>query len=331
MTVPLAWGALERTPLDSVLNAVRFTGVAYFDIAAREPWSVHSPARELVLSRILPVADHLIAYHVVTEGRCFASLDGGETVFLEAGEAVVLVNADPHTLSSTALCAAPPKAGMTTVADTDHLPFHVNMEGDGAVSARLVCGYLACDARSFDALQQALPPMLKAGVPRRNNGVRLDQFVQFAMAEATEKRSASQSVLTRLSELMFIDAVRRYVEALPPHNTGWLAAFRDPIVGRALSLIHSKPSLDWTVQGLANQSGVSRTIMWERFVQFVGLPPMQYLARWRMQMASEMLNRGNRNMATIAADIGYGSESSFSRAFKKMTGISPSMWRQGLR
>jgi AraC-like DNA-binding protein len=131
--------------------------------------------------------------------------------------------------------------------------------------------------------------------------------------------------------LMFIDVIRRYIEALPPHDAGWLAGLRDGAVGKALALIHARPSFNWTIEGLARQCGTSRTVMAERFVQFTGTPPMHYLAKWRMQVAAEMLNRGNANMATIAAEIGYESEAAFSRAFKKMMGVPPSAWRQGMR
>ena len=144
------------------------------------------------------------------------------------------------------------------------------------------------------------------------------------------KRACSESVLTKLSELMFIDVVRRYIETLPAQDTGWLAGLRDPFVGKALALIHARPSFNWTVEGLARQCGASRTVLAERFVQLVGIPPMHYLAKWRMQVASELLN-GNSNMATIAAQVGYDSEAAFSRAFKKMIGVAPSLWRQGVR
>jgi AraC-like DNA-binding protein len=322
---------LATDTLSDVLKTVRLTGAAYFDIAAQEPWSVHSPARELILPRILPGADHLIAYHAVTAGRCFACLDGGEAVPLEAGEVVLFTSADPHVMSSSAgMRAEPPTADMIDIADAGLLPFQINLMNGGAVSARLVCGYLACDAKPFNPLLEALPPMIKAGDPRRNDNGWLGQFIHFAVAEVTEKRAGSESVLMKLSELMFIDVVRRYIEALPPQNAGWLAGLRDPAVGKALALIHSRPSFNWTIEGLARQSGTSRTVMAERFMRFVGVPPMHYLAKWRMQVASEMLNR-NANIATIAAEIGYESEAAFSRAFKKMMGVPPSAWRQGMR
>jgi AraC-like DNA-binding protein len=318
--------------LSDVLKTVRLTGAAYFDIEAQEPWSVHSPARDLILPRILPGADHLIAYHVVTVGRCFASLDGGDAVAVEAGEVVMFTNADPHVMSSSiGMPASAPTAGMIDIAEAGRLPFHINLMNGGAVSAKLVCGYLACDSRPFNPLLGALPPMLKCGDPRRNDAGWLGQFIHFAVAEVAEKRAGSDSVLTKLSELMFIDVIRRYIETLPQHDAGWLAGLRDPVVGKALALIHARPSFSWTIEGLARQCGSSRTVLAERFVQLVGIPPMHYLAKWRMQVASDMLNRGHTTMATIAAEIGYESEAAFSRAFKKMMGVPPSVWRLGVR
>ena len=138
-------------------------------------------------------------------------------------------------------------------------------------------------------------------------------------------------MLTKLSELMFIEVVRRYIATLPDQKTGWLAGLRDPSVSKALALIHSRPSFSWTIEGLARQCGTSRSVFAERFVQLLGIPPMHYLARWRMQVAAEMLNRRNLNMAAIASEIGYESEAAFSRSFKRTMGVTPSAWRQGIR
>src|SRR3954470_363449 len=318
--------------LSDVLKTVRLTGATYFDVVAQEPWSLHSPAREIILPKILPGADRLIAYHVVTAGRCFASLVDGETIALQAGEVVMFTNADPHVMSSSAgMRARPPDADMIEIAQAGHLPFHINLVNGGAVSAKLVCGYLACDSRPFNPLLEALPPMLKAGDPRANDTGWLGQFIHVAVAEVADKRAGSESVLTKLSELMFIEVIRRYIESLPQQDSGWLAGLRDPVVGKALGLIHAKPSFSWTIDGLARQCAASRTVLAERFTQFVGMPPIHYLAKWRMQVASEMLNRGNSSMAMIAAEIGYESEAAFSRAFKKMMGVPPSAWRLGVR
>src|SRR5207247_1552944 len=164
--------------LSDLLRTVRLTGAAYFEIAAQAPWSVRSPAREMILPKILPGADHLIAYHVVIAGRCFAGLVGGEPVELEAGEVVVFTNADPHVMSSGAgMQADPPSADMIEVASAGRLPFLINLTNGGVPSASLVCGYLACDSRPFNPLLESLPPMLKAGDPRGNDAGWLGQFI----------------------------------------------------------------------------------------------------------------------------------------------------------
>ena len=135
-------------------------------------------------------------------------------------------------------------------------------------------------------------------------------------------------MLAKLSELMFIETLRRYIESLPPEQSGWLAGLRDPFVGKALSLLHGNATRNWTIEELAREVALSRSVLAERFTDLVGLPPMHYLANWRMQIAAGMLSGGNTNIASIAAETGYGSEAAFSRAFKKMVGMPPSEWRR---
>jgi transcriptional regulator GlxA family with amidase domain len=177
-------------------------------------------------------------------------------------------------------------------------------------------------------LLENLPPIITAGNSSNGGEDLIAQFVRFAVAEAAGKHAGSESVLTKLSELMFIDVVRRYLEKLPSEQAGWLGGLRDPLVGKALSLMHAKPAHDWTLEELAKQAGLSRSVLAERFSQFVGIPPMQYLAKWRMQIAAEMWSGGNTNVAGIAARVGYQSEAAFSRAFKKAIGVAPSAWRR---
>lgn len=318
--------------LSNLLKTVRLTGATFFDIEAQDPWAVRSPAPASILPRILPGADHLISYHVVTEGRCFASIVGGEPTAVEAGEVVVFTRSDPHIMSSSpGLPADPPTADVLEIAFAGQMPFHINYVKGGPISAKLVCGYLACDAQPFNPLLEALPPVIKAGNSRNGSAGWLGQFIRFAVAEVAEKRAGGETVLTKLSELMFVDVLRCYVESLPPQNTGWLAGLRDPLLGKALALIHDQPALNWTIETLAKQCGLSRTIFAERFTKLVGIPPMHYLAKWRMQIASELLSAGNANMANVAVKIGYESEAAFSRAFKKMIGVPPSAWRLGIR
>ncbi len=316
--------------LSDVLRALRLAGALYFDVAARAPWVAEQPTREMVLPKIMPGAQRLISYHVVTEGRCFAGLIDAEPMLVEAGEVVVFTKGDPHVVSSRPGMRA---NAVTTpaFAAASPLPFSVTYgAGDGPLSARLVCGFLACNGQPFNPLLDNLPPVIKAGYLRDGESNWLGEFVRMALSESTHKRAGGESVLAKLSELMLIEVIRRHLEAVPPARTGWLAGLRDPFVGRALSLIHRNPARNWTIEELARDVGLSRSVLAERFADLVGLPPMHYLAKWRMQIASELLSGGGTNIATVAAETGYGSEAAFSRAFKKMVGVPPSAWRRRL-
>ncbi len=318
--------------LSDVLKTVRLTGATFFDVVAAAPWVAESPPREMILPKILPGAGHLIAYHVVTEGRCFANIVGEEPVEVETGEVIVFTRGDPHVLSSSPGMRAQPVAPDALAAATgSQLPFFINYGGDGPASAKFVCGYLACDAQPFNPLLANLPPVIKSGDPQGADKGWLGQFIRLATTESADKRAGGESVLAKLSELMFIEVVRRHLEALPPEQAGWLAGLRDPFVGKALSLMHGGPAHNWTIEELAKQVGLSRSVLAERFTGLVGIPPMQYLAKWRMQIASGLLSGGSANMATVAAEIGYESEAAFSRAFKKMVGAPPSVWRRRAR
>jgi AraC-like DNA-binding protein len=319
--------------LSDVLRAVRLAGALYFDVAAMAPWVAEQPAREMVLPKILPGAQHLIAYHVVTEGRCFAGMIGAEPIAVEAGEVVVFTKGDPHVMSSSpGMRAFPVTADAFDEAAVSPLPFSVRYGAacGGPPSVRLVCGFLACHAQPFNLLLDNLPPVIKAGNPQDGDSNWLGEFIRVAISETTNKRAGGESVLAKLSELMLIEVVRRHLEAVPTVQTGWLAGLRDPFVGKALSLIHRSPARNWTIEELARDVGLSRSVLAERFADLVGLPPMHYLAKWRMQIASELLSGGSTNIATVAAETGYGSEAAFSRAFKKMVGMPPSAWRRGL-
>jgi AraC-like DNA-binding protein len=316
--------------LSDVLRTVRLTGATFFDVVAKAPWVAESPPREMILPKILPGAGHLIAYHVLTEGRCFANIVGEEPIAVEAGEVIVFTKGDPHVLSSNpGMRADPAAAGAAADAVSgSQLPFFINYGGDGPTSAKFVCGYLACDAQPFNPLLDNLPPVIKAGDPQDTDTGWLGQFIRFAMMESADKRAGGESILAKLSELMFIEVVRRHLEALPPEQEGWLAGLRDPFVGKALSLMHGAPARNWTIEELAKDVGLSRSVLAERFADLVGTPPMQYLTKWRMQIASGLLSGSSTNIATVAAKSGYGSEAAFSRAFKKIVGVPPSAWRR---
>jgi AraC-like DNA-binding protein len=314
--------------LSDVLKAVRLTGAAFFDVVACAPWVAEQPTREMVLPKILPGAGHLISYHVVTDGSCYAARLGEEAVRLEEGEVIVFTKGDPHVMSSApGMRAQPVTQAELDAAAAGPLPFFRRVGESGPSSVKLVCGFLACDAQPFNPLLDNLPPVIKTGRIDGSDSSWLGEFIRLARNETANKRAGAESVLAKLSELMFIEVVRRHLESLPTEKSGWLAGLRDPSVGKALSLMHGQPAHPWTIDELARDAGASRSVLAERFAQLVGLPPMHYLANWRMQIAAGLLNRGV-NIAAIANETGYGSEAAFSRAFKKVVGVSPSTWRQ---
>ena len=318
--------------LSDVLKTVRLTGATFFDVVARAPWVAEQPPRDKILPKILPGAEHLISYHVVTEGRCYASIVDAEPIALQAGDVVVFTRGDPHVLSSSPGMRADPAApGALDAAALSQLPIFINYGGDGPIAAKFVCGFLACDAHPFNPLLENLPAVIKVADTPGPDSSWLGQFIRLATIESADKRAGGQSVLAKLSELMFIEVLRRYLEGLPPEQVGWLAGLRDPFVGNTLSLMHARPAHNWTIEELAKEVGLSRSVLAERFADLVGIPPILYLAKWRMQLASGLLSGGNANMASIAAEVGYESEAAFSRAFKKMTSVPPSVWRRRLR
>jgi hypothetical protein len=188
--------------LSNVLRTVRLTGAAFFDVVAKAPWVAEQPGPEMILPKILPGAEHMIAYHVVTEGQCFASIIGGEPTAVKAGEVIVFTRGDPHVMSSSPGMRADPFApGVIDAATRGQLPFFINFGGDGPTSAKLVCGFLACDAQPFNPLLENLPSVIKAGDPKGSNAGWVGQLVRQAMMESADKRAGGESVLAKLSEL----------------------------------------------------------------------------------------------------------------------------------
>jgi AraC-like DNA-binding protein len=317
---------LSCDTLSEVLRAVRLTGAVFFDVEASSPWVEQSPAGKVIASTVLPGVQHLISYHVVTEGSCYGGLIGKPPVRLEAGDVIVFPHGDAHVMSSAPGMLSPPKLENYTPPPRTQLPMPVRSGGGGSERTHLVCGFLGCDIRPFNPLISTLPRLLH--VRDRDGGARgwLSHFVQVALAESRDKRAGGESVLARLSELMFVQAVRRHLEAMPNEQTGWLAGLRDPYVGRALAVLHERPTHDWSLDELAREASLSRSALADRFGRLVGQPPMTYLAQWRMQIAAGLLARGAK-VSAVATEVGYESEAAFNRAFKRFVGIPPATWR----
>lgn len=322
---------MNTDALSEVLSAVRLSGSVFFDVIAKSPWVAEKPPAAQLAREIARSARHTMEYHVVTSGSCWISLVGEhryEPLRLQEGDIVLLPHGDPHVVSSAPGMRAEPGLEVYRKSAEDHAPpFVLQTGGDGPSDARLICGFFSCDARPFNPLLDSLPRIMRFG--RDGAHGLLDQFIGFATAEMGNKGAGSQSVLNRLSELMFVEVVRLHISQLGDGNTGWLAGLRDPLVGRALMLLHERSAHAWTLEELASDVAASRSVLVDRFTHLVGCPPIQYLTRWRMQLAARRLADPGAKIAQVAHEIGYESEAAFSRAFKKFVGQSPSRWRVG--
>jgi AraC-like DNA-binding protein len=318
--------------LSEVLSAVRLTGSVFFDVTATSPWVAEAPPSAQIVDAIMPGAQHAIEYHVLTRGSCWISIVDGapfEPIQLLEGDVAVIPHGEPHALSSEPRMRAEPNLEVHRRPKQDgSLPFRLRTGTDGAIDAHVICGFFTCDIRPFNPLLESLPRFMRIGrgTPSVTNGL-LEQFIRLALIETSNKQAGAQSVLNKLSELLFVEAIRTYMNELSSEKTGWLSGLRDPLVGRALGLLHAHPARSWTLEDLAAESGASRSALVGRFTHLMGYPPIQYLTRWRMQLAAKRLGDRGAKVAAVAQEVGYDSEAAFSRAFKKFAGRSPSEWR----
>ncbi len=318
-------------PLSDVLRTVKLTGALFFVVDASSPWGVNVPRAELFAPIILPRARHVVSYHVVTRGSGIATIDGGLAVPFSAGDVLVVPHGDPYVMSSGRDVPAKPDVDAALAffraMATGELPFVVTEGGGGAEHAQFVCGFLGCDARPFNPLLAALPPLMRVE-QRCGEPDMLDRLIELTLVEARARRAGGECIRLRLSELMFVEVIRRHLEAIPPERTGWLAGLRDQRIGRALALLHARPAEPWSLDALAKEAAMSRSVLADRFTQLVGCPPMQYLAQWRIALAARQLADGATKVSAVALAVGYASESAFSRSFKKIAGVSPAQWRE---
>jgi AraC-like DNA-binding protein len=316
--------------ISDVLRAVRLTGAIFFDVRAASPWASQAPPAHELAPLVIPGAQAVLEYHVITGGTCFARIvgDDDEPVRLDAGSIVVFPQGHPHVLSSAPEVQAT-KFDMRPYHPTARRsspPFRLDTNAGGGEATHMICGFLGFDAKPFNPLVHALPKLLHVAGGYSGDGW-LGSLITATVNESRQRRLGSSSILPKLSELIFIEVVRRHMESLPDRAVGWFAALRDPQVGRALQLIHQDARHPWDLATLARAVGVSRTLLVERFSACVGVAPMSYLVNWRMQLAAGLLAAGSLNIARIAGEVGYESEAAFSRAFKRSTGMPPAAWR----
>jgi AraC-like DNA-binding protein len=315
--------------LSEVLKVVKLHGALFYNGEFSAPWSVRATSSGALARHFAPASDHVIIYHLIAQGRARVRLDSGERLDLNAGDLVMIPHGAPHILENGG--PTPSSENAEQVAGILAQGLKLWRLGGGGEITRLICGYMACEPRLSAGFLSGLPPVLKIGIRNYDSGRWLENTIRFSVEQADTSRPGAEAVLARLSELLFVETLRAYITQLPPEQKGWLAGARDAEVGRALALIHRHPATPWTLARLAEEAGLSRSVLAERFRHYLGEPPMAYLTRWRLQLGAEMLASSSHSVAEIAAEVGYESEAAFNRAFKRQFEIPPARFRSQSR
>ncbi|HUI59898.1 MAG TPA: AraC family transcriptional regulator [Steroidobacteraceae bacterium] len=311
--------------LSETLRVVQLVGAIFINARFTAPWCYQSPRADSAAPLLEPGAERVVIFHLITEGECYVEMGDAEPVHLIAGDVVVFPDGHAHRMTSRP--GIPPARGARLADVLARRPRQIAYGGGGRAT-RLVCGYLACDARLARMLLQGLPALLRVNVRGSSAGIWLESSVKYALAEARSPRPGGAGVLAKLAEVLFIEVLRLYMNEEGEGRTGWLAGVGDRIVGGALNALHRDPAQAWTLEELARAAGTSRSVLAERFQQLVGSSPMQYLTQWRMLLASNLLRRSNAPLARIAEAVGYQTDTAFSRAFRREFGAPPAAWRR---
>lgn len=314
--------------LSDALRQMRLTGAVYFDVHAGAPWIATTPGSASICAKVMPEFEHVVAFHIMMDGGAWAQLidEPQSALYLAAGDAVIVARGHSHSLSSEQGDRSEPDLGMYRRATLDTLPFVFNQFGGHGEKARIICAFLGCNVRPYNPVLEALPPLLHVKRSSAAGALTFD-LMRVALEESRQARAGGETILAKVSELMFLNAVRQHIDGLPAESTGWLAALRDRQVGAALRAMHAKPAEPWTLDSLGREAGLSRTAFSTRFSEVMGIPAIQYLGNWRLQVAAGLLDRQGMSIAQIAADVGFGSEAAFNRAFKRQVGMPPGAWR----
>ena len=313
--------------LSEVLRAVRLEGALFFNGEFSAPWCLSTQPKSIA-PYLSPQTGQLIIYHFVTEGRAYAQLAGGRREELSAGDVVVFPHGDHHFLGNG---VTEPVDSMQTFGRNLSEGLKLARFGGGGEVTRFVCGFMVCEPHLGQVLLAGLPRMFKVRVVADASDQWLAQSIRFSTGDFNGSLDGSSAgtelIHAKLAELLFVETLRRYLNQLPVHATGWLAGVRDTAIGHALALLHSNPARAWTIADLARQVGLSRSRLAERFRHFVGESPMAYLARWRLRLSTELLQTTDKSVAQVGAAVGYGSEASFNRAFKREFASPPAAFR----
>lgn len=312
--------------LSEILRVVRLSGAIFINARFTAPWCYQSPSAETAGAILEPGAEKVVIFHLIAQGQCVAELPGEAPVQLMPGDVVLFPHGDPHCMASAPGVPAPPVGDLGKV--LARRPRQMAYGGGGAAT-QVVCGYLACDARLARLLLGGLPQLVRVNLRGSPSGAWLEASVRYALAEARAPRPGGAGVLAKLSEVLFMEVLRQYMNEQRHGDVGWLAGMNDRVVGAALKAIHARSSHPWTLEQLAREAGTSRSVLAERFQQLVGSSPIHYLTQWRMVMAANLLRREELSLSQVAAEVGYQSDTAFIRAFRREYGAPPASWRRG--
>jgi AraC-like DNA-binding protein len=314
--------------LSDLLRVVRLSGGVFLDAELSAPWCIAAKVGAEDCRLVMAEPARIIAFHYVIDGRLLLQVAGEAPIELRGGSMILLPRNDAHTLAS--------QTGLKSVSADDLIQTdpsgalaRIRCGGGGEIT-HLICGFVGTDARQHP-LMDALPPTLVLDLNGKSACEWIASSFRYAALELASVRAGSAIMLAKLSELLFVEAVRCYMDGLPADRRGWLAGLRDPVIGRALSLLHTAIARDWTAEKLAREVFLSRSAFAQRFTALIGVPPMRYLASWRMHVAAQRLRETHRTIAQIAADVGYDSEAAFARAFKREQSMWPAQWRKQSR
>jgi AraC-like DNA-binding protein len=297
-------------PLGEALHLVRVTGTFYCRSELTEPWGLAMPAMPGCLW-----------FHVVTTGRCRLEVGEVEPRVLRPGDLALVPHGGGHVLRSEPGAWAPDVLGIDHRYVSDR--YAVVRHGGGGAATTLICGAVRLDHPAVPRIVALLPEVIHAEPAGTPQSEWMQSTLRLVAAEAAQPRPGGEAVLTRLSDVVVIQAVRSWIENDPAARRGWLAALRDPQIGRAIALIHRDPARAWSVASLAGELAMSRSAFAARFTAVVGEPVMRYVTRWRMEVARDLLEAGGVTVAQLASRLGYRSEAAFSRAFSRVVGVSP--------
>ena len=323
---PCLPGGVQMEVLSEVLKAVKLDGAMFYNAEFSAPWCARSIDARTVTSYISPNSQQVIIFHLLTEGRGYAYVEGDDRpVLLNAGDILIVPHGDAHILGNGP--SVTPVGREQVLEQVLSQGLKVSRMGGGGELTKFICGYMSCDPQLSRVFLGGLPPIMKVNIRDDPSGQWLENVIRFSVDNAHVSRPGGETVLAKLSEVLFVETLRRYIAQLPQEQTGWLAGVRDLEVGKALALMHRAPANPWTIAALANQVGISRSVLADRFRRYLSKTPIAYLTCWRLQLGAQMLKSTSSGVAQIAAEVGYESEPSFNRAFKRAFGLPPARFR----